>query len=573
MQSIRFHRSSTCALTTRLAVSVLGCLFFTSALFAAPTITVVSPKLGGTAGSPVYYEAYASSTCANGISAMRIYSAPSVPVFTTSGSHIEAFINLNPGSYATVINAWDNCGGVSTSTININVTATSGVTVFLPSASSASVPIHVAASAQSSSCSKGISAMRIYTASGVAPYTIDSNQLDAFVSLAPGAYDLVVQAWDNCGNVFKSSLAETAKAVPDEYLYAADNNYIYEFPLSTGKVSALGQVTKPSGNPAPELANLFVDAGGDFVYAEANSTAGFIYAYQIDRQNGSLFPVPGSPFNVSDTGAMVLDPNGQFLYLLNDTGSGTPLTLSSYRINRSNGELVLSSSTTLPAQSDFTLGINYTGAYLYAATIPESSSTEEIYAYAVSTNDGSFAPVAGSPYSIPGTAEPYFSGPTSAWKYLYQAQVYDAVEENLWGYEIGSDGALTMVPGSPFPAGNNPSSPMLADWLTHYVWSTGTPSSGDVIYTSGINESTGALGAATSVSTGSFLYTNLTEDHSGEFLYSGGSELTTQCTAYNGPFCPDAVGSWKIGSSLAQETQTGLTYTSGPGILAVATSR
>jgi hypothetical protein len=564
--------SPSCVSTSIFSQYLIAFFLLSGLVFAAPTITVVSPKTGSTAGSPIYYEAYASSSCANGISAMRIYSAPSVAAYTTSGSHIETFIALSPGSYSTVINAWDNCGAVATTTINITVTATAGVTVFLPSASSASVPIHVAASAQNSSCSAGISALRIYTSSGVAPYTIDSNQLDAFVTLAPGSYDLVVKAWDNCGHVFDSSITETATAVPDQYLYAVDPNNIYQFPLTNGAVGALAQVTKP-GNP--ELLGLLADVGGDFVYASGTSSTGFLYAYQIDHQTGSLSSVAGSPFSIP-VGPTVLDPNGQFVYVVSYNGSNKPLTLSSYRINRSSGALSLSSSATLPAQSEFAIGINYTGAYVYVTSIPESTSTEEISVYSVNANDGTLTPIAGSPYAIPGTAVQYYSPPTSTWKYLYQAQVYDSVQEQLWAYDIGSDGALTMVPGSPFAEGQNPVSPMLADWLTRYVWATGTPSTTEnAIYTSPIDASTGALGATTSVSTGSFFYTNLTEDHSGEYLYSGGSQLTTQCTAYGGPFCPDAVGSWKVDSSgtLTQQSQVGLTYSSGPGIIAVATSR
>jgi hypothetical protein len=96
-----------------------------------------------------------------------------------------------------------------------------------------------------------------------------------------------------------------------------------------------------------------------------------------------------------------------------------------------------------------------------------------------------------------------------------------------------------------------------------------------VIYTSPIDASTGAVGAATSVNVGSSDYTNLTEDHSGEYLYGGGSQLTSQCTAYDGPFCPDAVGSWKVDSSgtLTEQSQVALSYASGPGIIAVATGR
>ena len=77
------------------------------------------------------------------------------------------------------------------------------------------MPIHVAASAQNSSCAAGISAMRIYTSPGVAPYTIDSNQLDAFITLAPGSYNLVVEAYDNCGHVYTSPFTETATTTPD----------------------------------------------------------------------------------------------------------------------------------------------------------------------------------------------------------------------------------------------------------------------------------------------------------------------------------------------------------------------
>ena len=576
MQSRPMPPRPSCVSISIFSQYLIAFFLLSGLLFAAPTITVVSPRAGSTAGSPIYYEAYASSSCASGISAMRIYSAPSVTAYNTSGSHIETFITLSPGSYSTVINAWDNCGAVATTTIKVTVTATAGVTVFLPSSSSASVPIHVAASAQNSACAAGISALRIYTASGVSPFTIDSNQLDAFVTLAPGSYDLVVQAWDNCGNVFKSSRTETATAVPDQYLYAADPNNIYQFPLTSGTVGALAQTTKPTGSPTPELLALLTDAGGDFVYASASGATGWVYGYQIDRQTGSLSAVPGSPFQIP-LGAMLLDPNGQFLYMFSETGSNKTITLGSYRINRSSGALSLASSTTMPEQSSFAPAINCTGAYIFLTSVPENSSTEEISVYSVNANNGALTPAAGSPYSIPGTAEPYYSSPTSSWKYLYQPQTYDTVQQQLWGYEINSDGSLTMIPGSPFPEGLDPYSNPLADWLTRYIWTTGTPSSTEyAIYTSTINASTGAVGAAaTSVNTGSFEYTNLSEDHSGEYLYSGGSQITSQCTAYNGPFCPDAVGSWKVGSSgtLTQKSQMGLSFSSGPGTVAVATSR
>lgn len=42
---------------------------------AAVNVSVLSPKFGSTPGSPVFYEASATSGCAAGIAAMRIFSA------------------------------------------------------------------------------------------------------------------------------------------------------------------------------------------------------------------------------------------------------------------------------------------------------------------------------------------------------------------------------------------------------------------------------------------------------------------------------------------------------------------
>ncbi|HEY1464593.1 MAG TPA: hypothetical protein VGF44_14345, partial [Terriglobales bacterium] len=155
---------------------VFACLFFYPALlvlfslaaFAAPVVTVISPKVGSSAGSPVFYEAYAvSSECSKGISAVGVYTAPGVLAFTTSGAHLETFIPLQAGTYNTVVQAWDNCGGVAKSNVVIKINSTAGVTVYLPSGNADDSPVHIAASAQNPACAKGINAIRIYSASNV----------------------------------------------------------------------------------------------------------------------------------------------------------------------------------------------------------------------------------------------------------------------------------------------------------------------------------------------------------------------------------------------------------------------
>jgi phospholipase C len=70
--------------------------------------------------------------------------------------------------------------------------------------SSVTSPVHYLASASSSDCTRGIAAVRTYTAPAVRAYTVNANTLDVAISLAPGIYNTVVQAWDNCGGVGKT---------------------------------------------------------------------------------------------------------------------------------------------------------------------------------------------------------------------------------------------------------------------------------------------------------------------------------------------------------------------------------
>jgi hypothetical protein len=78
--------------------------------------------------------------------------------------------------------------------------AVAGVFVSSPSSGSTSgSPVHFVASASSPACSKGVSAMGIYTAPGKLAYKVNGAKLDTNLSMANGTYNVVVQEWDNCG--------------------------------------------------------------------------------------------------------------------------------------------------------------------------------------------------------------------------------------------------------------------------------------------------------------------------------------------------------------------------------------
>lgn len=454
-----------------------GCLaLFSVGAGAIPSVIVVSPKSGVSTGSPIFYEAYATSPqCGSGISAMRIYSADYVNAYTIDGAHLETFIQLSPGTYKTTVQAWDNCGGVAKVTVNLTVSATGGVSVFLPSSGGgpASWPVHVAASAQNSACAGGINAIRIYTGDQVSPYTVNSNQLDAYVNLLPGTYKLTVQAWDNCGNVFKAPFSQTVISTPDAYLYAVNLNPtaadIYQF-----QVASDGTLKNPNGSgPLPEFGAgtgagiLAVDPGGWFLYA---STRDNIYGYQIDQSSGNLVSMPGSPFPLNDSNhdippSISLDPSGNFLLARYGRGIATG-SLTTYRVNRSSGALASTGYlvTTMVDSRTF----DFSGQYIYAV------NAGALDGWRLDPNTGNLTPLAGSPFAFRSIAQLYSITLGAAGSYLYAGGA-DISGNGNEGAVVGlkvdySTGMPSEIGGSPFVIHDYQPWGTLADWRARFIW-------------------------------------------------------------------------------------------------------
>lgn len=164
------------------------------------SVTVSAPINGSNVSTTVQFVASATTSCAKGVSAVGIYTSPGVLAYTAHSSSLNTQLTLNPGTYATVVQEWDNCGGGSETPITIYVSApSSGVQVTAP-ANNASVSTEVQYVATSTTaCSKGVSAMGIYTAPGVLAYQSPGASLNTALTLTPGTYHTVVQDWDNCG--------------------------------------------------------------------------------------------------------------------------------------------------------------------------------------------------------------------------------------------------------------------------------------------------------------------------------------------------------------------------------------
>ncbi len=179
-------------------IPLIVCLFsFLSSALAA--VNVAAPSNGSTVSSPVHYSATAGGTsCSKGVASMGIYTQPGVLAYVTNGTILSTDLTLSAGTYNTVVQQWDYCGGSATTPITITVSSSSGVHVTSPTTSAVGSPVHYTATA-TSTCSKGVASMGVYTAPGKLAYVQQGASLDTQIALAAGTYNTTVQEWDNCG--------------------------------------------------------------------------------------------------------------------------------------------------------------------------------------------------------------------------------------------------------------------------------------------------------------------------------------------------------------------------------------
>ena len=188
----------------------LACIFATLAPAVFAGINVTAPGNGVTVQSPVHYAASAGSTsCSKGVASMGIYTAPGVLAYVVNGTSLSTDLTLSPGTYNTVVEQWDHCGGAATASITITVTGKAGVFVTAPvTNSTVSSPANFSATA-TTTCSKGVGSMGIYTAPGVLAYVSNGASLNTSLTLSAGTYNTVVEEWDNCGGATTAPITIT----------------------------------------------------------------------------------------------------------------------------------------------------------------------------------------------------------------------------------------------------------------------------------------------------------------------------------------------------------------------------
>jgi hypothetical protein len=190
-------------------ILLTACLFAALAPAAFAGVNVTSPANGVTVQGAVSYVASATTSCSKGVASMGIYTAPGVLAYVVNGASLNTNLTLAPGTYKTVVQEWDYCGGASTAPITITVSGESGVYVASPpNNSTVSSPANFAATA-TTTCSKGVAAMGIYTGPGQLAYVVNGASLNYNLGLSAGKYNAVVEEWDNCGGAATTPVTVT----------------------------------------------------------------------------------------------------------------------------------------------------------------------------------------------------------------------------------------------------------------------------------------------------------------------------------------------------------------------------
>ena len=189
----------------QLLYGILMFSLLTTSAFA--TVIVTSPSNGSTVGSTVQYTATATTTCSKGVASMGIYVNNQLDK-VVDGASMNTTISLGAGSYYTVVEEWDYCGGATTTPVNITVSTQSGVSVSSPANNSTVGSPATYVATATSSCSKGVASMGVYVNNQLV-YVTQGAKLDTQISLGSGSQHTVVEDWDYCGGASYTTINVT----------------------------------------------------------------------------------------------------------------------------------------------------------------------------------------------------------------------------------------------------------------------------------------------------------------------------------------------------------------------------
>jgi glucose/arabinose dehydrogenase len=186
----------------------------------APSVTICTPADGATVSSPLNLKALFASN--NGVVASKVYVGSTQVYSGGSGSTLEIPLTLAAGTRTITVQFWDRSGVVTKKTLTVNVSGVGGGTTGCTSpstdntikicsptqGSTVASPMRVIAAITSSS---GVTSAKIYVNNSLAYSAGATKNIDAQIPAAAGPKNIVVQYWNQNGQVFKQSVNATVQ--------------------------------------------------------------------------------------------------------------------------------------------------------------------------------------------------------------------------------------------------------------------------------------------------------------------------------------------------------------------------
>lgn len=214
---------------------------------------------------------------------------------------------------------------------------------------------------------------------------------------------------------------------------------------SSGSLSLIAGSPFPAGAGAEFLA---FDSVHKFLFV-SNQNANTVSAFSVNTGTGQLAAVPGSPFatGARPTGIAV-DPAGKFVFVANQAAD----SISVFSIGVS-GSLSAVAGSPFTAGNPYGLAVNAAGTILFASNFPDSSISDlnSVSSFQIGAN-GALNSIAGSPFptsSTAGFASAIGLTTDSAGKFLF---VGDHMAQSIVPFNITATGVLTPVSALPAAA-------------------------------------------------------------------------------------------------------------------------
>jgi DNA-binding beta-propeller fold protein YncE len=233
--------------------------------------------------------------------------------------------------------------------------------------------------------------------------------------------------------------------------FVADTGNDRVVSLSVGTDGSLTELPDPAPT-GDRPQGIAIAPSGDTVYT-ANTGDSTVSVLAVGADDRLRPRGPAVPIGGENPRGIALTPDGRFLFTANGVpGDFDPDTVSTFAV-RPAGTLTLLDDSTPIGPAGNGIAVSPDGRFLYVACEWGAS----VFGFAIGSG-GRLSPVPNSPFAVEGF--PVGAATTPDGRRLYIASggsPVDPAEAVLThGFDVGADGSLTPVPGSPVTSGSGP---------------------------------------------------------------------------------------------------------------------